>query len=185
MASLYSRPIYNLRLPGHYRLQHPRSDPVFDVPIGELPAQTSDHAATAGHASTGNVQIPPPAYTGIQLPLVRTTSSGRTLVNPTGSGRRSKVVKIAWAYHPAISGRWYLARLYRFLKMEREALKSDFPDEFEEVLDEGNVDLAEQEKIRELFSARIHHLNEWMLEPLAATRLWMALVEVSSSPELV
>lgn len=62
--------------------------------------------------------------------------------------------------------------------MKREALQSDFPDDFEEVLDEGSVDLAGQEKVRELFAARIHHLNEWMLQPLAATRLWMALVEI-------
>lgn len=64
--------------------------------------------------------------------------------------------------------------------MKREALQSDFPDDFEEVLDEGSIDLAGQEKVRELFAARIHHLNEWMLQPLAATRLWMALVEVSN-----
>lgn len=181
MASLYSRPIYNLRLPGHYRLQQPRGETVFDVPIGALPV---DHAATATSASAGNVQVPPPAYTGLQLPLVRTTSSGRTLVNGSGGARRSKVLKLSWAYHPAISGRWYLYRLFRFLKRDREALQSDFPDDFEEILDEGNVDSAEQDKIREIYSARIHHLNEWLLQPLAATRLWMALVEVSRATTL-
>lgn len=188
MASLYSRPIYNLRLPGHYRLHPPAGEPVFDVPIAQLPPARS-HAdgsapppapaaaavASSRSAGTREVQVPPPAYTGLELPLSRTISSGRTLVNP----RRSKATKIAWAYHPAISGRWYFYRLFRFLKKQHEKLQSQFPDEFEEVLDEGNVDPAEQEKIRELYSARIHHLNEWMLQPLAATRLWMALVEVS------
>lgn len=183
MASYYSRRIYNMQLPGHYRLQRTRGEPVFDVPIGNLQAgPSSDHPASepANHEGTAaNVQVPPPSYTGLQLPLVRTTSSGRTLVNPTGSGRRSKVTKIQWSYHPAISGRWYFLRLFRFLRKDREALKADFPQAFEEVLLEGNVDPAEQEKVRELYLARINHLNEWVLEPLAATRLWMALVEVN------
>lgn len=184
MASYYSRRIYNMQLPGHYRLQRTRGEPVFDVPIGNLQAgPSSDHPASepASQESTAaSVQVPPPSYTGLQLPLVRTTSSGRTLVNPTGSGRRSKVTKIEWSYHPAISGRWYFLRLFRFLRKDREALKTDFPQAFEEVLLEGNVDPAEQEKVRELYLARINHLNEWVLEPLAATRLWMALVEVNN-----
>lgn len=173
-----------MQLPGHYRLQRPRGEPVFDVPIGNLRPEEADRAEaphdTADESATpAGVQAPPPAYTGLQLPLVRTTSSGRTLVNPTGSGRRSKATKIDWHYHPAISGKWYLYRLLRFLRRDRERLQTEFPEVFEEVLIEGNVDPEEQDKIRELFLARITHLNDWVLESLAGTRLWMALVEVS------
>jgi hypothetical protein len=69
--------------------------------------------------------------------------------------------------------------------MKRERLQDEFPDDFEEVLDEGGVPSEGQEKIRELYAARVHHLNDWLLSGLPATRLWMAIVEVREHIYLV
>lgn len=182
MVSILSRRADDVRNPGQHRQQGTRSETVIGMDIlqPEPGGRAAMHqpATTTASARAADVQVPPPAYTGLELPLVRTSSSGRTLVNPTGSRRRWKTVQIEWAYHPAISGRWYIYRLLRFLRMDKEVLKPGFPEVFEELLDEGHVDLSEQEKIRELYAARISHLNEWVIPTLAATRLWMALTEV-------
>lgn len=230
MASYYNRPIYNMRLPGHHRLQSVQAEPVLDMPASlqegddrprrgsittSSPAQLQDREDSEDSATTLagppistptepstttsapspapvsiSVQVPPPAYTGNGLPLVRTTSSGRTLVPAPGSagGRRSRAVKIAWAYHPAISGHWwyiYLFRLFRFLAIQKESLIGDLPNELEEILDTSGIDLREQQKMNELFSARISHLNNWVLPDLASTRLWLSIVEVSHTYSLL
>lgn len=180
MASYYSRrPIFANTIPGH--LPRPRyQEP--DTRLGDLPLRQSDNS----YASTAPV-APPPAYVGAGLPLSRTVSSGATLVSNGSSTRRSRVVKVKWSYHPALSGKGvWLHRLPRFLRRDRETLDPDFPAEFSELLTSTGQAGEEHEgalKVRELWQARVSHLNTWVIpDRLVATRFWTALMEVSCIP---
>ena len=94
------------------------------------------------------------------------------------------MVKLNWSYHPALSGkRVWLHRLPRFLRRDRETLDPAFPAEFSELLASTGQAGEEHEgalKVRELWQARISHLNTWVIpDRLVATRFWTALMEVS------
>ena len=134
------------------------------------------------------MRAPPPAYrgTGAGLPLSRTVSSGATLVSTSGGSRRSRVCKVAWAYHPSLSGPHQLRdRLYRYLSRKQEVLSLDFPPEFNELLLAGSAKEQDIVKIQELWQARISHLNDWIIpDRLAVTRQWLAVLEVHLSPLL-
>jgi len=127
--------------------------------------------------------IPPPAYHhhGPGLPLVRTTSSGATLVSGVGSSRKSRVVKLDWEFHPSISGPHQKRdRLMRYLARKPEKFSDSFPDEFMELLLAGQCSENDINKIEELYKARVDHLNNWVIpEKLVSTRFWLALLEVS------
>lgn len=146
--------------------------------LGDLPLRQED----TSYASTAPA-APPPAYVSAGLPLSRTISSGATLVSNGSSTRRSRVVKVNWSFHPALSGRRIsLHRLPRFFRRDREALKADFPQDFEELLvaaGQGGEETEGVLKIRELWKARVSHLNTWVIaDRLVATRFWIAIMEV-------
>ena len=186
MASYYSRrPIFANTIPGHQRL-YPRNRDVEQAQqpgLGDLPLRQSD----TSYANTSPV-APPPAYVGagIPLPLSRTVSFGATLVSHgsgAGHARRSRVVKVGWSYHPALAGpRLWLNRLPRLLRRDKEVLDLDFPAEFNELLASAGQGGEEHDgglKIRELWQARVSHLNTWVIpERLVASRFWTALMEV-------
>lgn len=161
--------------PGRTGARTRSAEPAFDTAIGDLALPRHPTTTTI---STAAPAAPPPAYGGPGLPLSRTVSSGRTLTNP----RRSAIVKLAWASHPALGGSWLAApvRLIRYLRMEGEVVSSQFPDEFTEVLDaSAGVTEDDIRKAEQLFEARVNHLNKWIIaDALALTRFWMAFLLV-------
>ena len=141
---------------------------------GEATSQSRWYRRTRGTPT-----VPPPAYNRSPgLPLSRTISSGRTLINP----QRSCTVQIEWVRHPALRGGWW-AWTYRwlyFLRFDKEWLDHKVPEEFKLLFEESaGLETRDKRKAMETFEQRVGHLNRWIIpDMLCLTRFWMVMLLV-------
>lgn len=189
---------------GHRRARQERSDDpahaddppslVAQLPPAYHPDSTETGSAPAAAAATAgrSVRRTQRRAADLELPLSRTVSSGATLVASStlpisfnASIRRpGRSHKVQWAYHPALVGpkfsRWFLG-LFRYLRRQPEMLENSFPSNFQHALLESGFPEEDCNKVRELYVARIDHLNDYIIpDCLIITRVWMALMQVSS-----